>query len=230
MVTPYDWQEGIGHRAQYVESRMSAGVPIAAASIPDGVLVATFRKQASKVYEIYDRLIYSAIGMQSDVENVRVGAIEFCHQEGYQRSEQDVTIQRLVSHISRPLKAAFGDFSTSPIVVRALFAEVADDIENDRYTILEYDGDYFNTKGVCLVAPNEESFLAMRVALEGVDFTKIKQVDALAQLRESVLKGMDPDGSRAAAGEMPELSFEAAIMIRGEGKTRRFQRLGDPLD
>jgi len=62
MITPYDWQEGIGHRASYVDNKLAQGSPVMAISIGEGILLLTYRRQARKIYEIYDRLAYAAIG------------------------------------------------------------------------------------------------------------------------------------------------------------------------
>lgn len=230
MVTPYDWQENIGHRARFVESRLEGGVPVAAASIPEGILLATFRYQSSKIYEIYDRIAFSAIGTQSDMEQVRVAAIEFCHQEGYRRSEDDVTIQRVATHLSRPIKQAFGDPSTSPMVVRSLFVEIGDELEHDKFFAIDYDGDYSVYRDYFFLAGSREAGETMGKAVEGFDFSTAKREDALAQMREAVVKGMDPDGSKAAASEMPELVFEAVLLRRDPKWTRKFQRLAGKTD
>lgn len=230
MLTPYDWQEGIGHRAQYVESRLKAGVPVVAASVADGIVVATFRAQASKIFEIYDRLVYSAIGLQSDVEAIRVAAVEFAHQEGYRRSEDDVTIQRMVTHLSSPLKSAFASFNGAPVVVRSLFAEVGETVEDDRFYVLDYDGDYRICRSMGAVAGTDAAYEAIEKAVAGVDFATAVTTDAVAQLREAVLKGMDPGGELAAGSELPELSFEAVLMRRDKSRERRFSVLaGDDL-
>lgn len=230
MVTPYDWQENIGHRARYVESRLEGGVPVAAASIPEGILVATFRYQSSKVYEIYDRIVYSAIGTQSDIETVRVAAVEFCHQEGYRRSEDDVTIQRVATHLSQPIKQAFGDMRTSPMVVRAMFAEIGEEMEQDKYFAIDFDGDYSVYKGFFFLAGSREAGEAMGKAVDGFDFKSANRDDAMAQLREAVVIGMDPDGSKALGSDLPELVFEAALIRRDLKWTRKFVRLAGEID
>ena len=91
MFTPYDWQEGIGNRASYIEGKLSQGAPVLAVSLDAGILVLTYRRMSRKVYELYDRLVFGAIGQQSDIEALRTAALEFAHSEGYNRSEQDVT-------------------------------------------------------------------------------------------------------------------------------------------
>src|SRR5580700_2953899 len=133
MLTPYDWQEGIGNRAQYIEGKLVSGSPVLAVSLPDGILLYTFRRQARKIYEIYDRLVFAGVGQQSDVEALRMSALEFASREGYNRSDEDVTIQRVATAMSAPLKRAFSDFSTSPLVARSLFGEVGSTLEEDLF-------------------------------------------------------------------------------------------------
>src|SRR5438045_7336419 len=153
--TPYDWQESMGNRASYIEAKLSQGSPAMAVSLKAGILVLTYRRQARKIYEIYDRLIFAAIGQQSDVESLRTAAVEFNHQEGYNRSEQDVTIQRVASALSSPLKKAFADFNTAPVVARVLFAEVNQAVADDLYYALDYDGDYSIYKQTAVLAGSE---------------------------------------------------------------------------
>lgn len=228
MMTPYDWQESMAHRAQFVEGRLASGIPVAAASTPEGILIATYRTHITKLFEIYDRLVYSAIGQQSDIEAIRVAAVDFCHQEGFRRSEEDVTIQRTVTQISAAIKQSFGDFRTVPAVARNLFAEVNESPDQDRFYILDFDGDYAVHQNNAMLAGTPEAVAVMREAIAGVEFSKIKTIDALAQLREAVIKGMDPQGSEAAESRLPELCFEAAIISRDSTKNRRFRFLESP--
>src|SRR3569832_1637489 len=74
--TPYDWQEGIGNRAQYIEGKLAQGLPVLALSLAEGILLFTYRRQARKIYEIYDRLIFAGVGQQSDVEALRIAAVD----------------------------------------------------------------------------------------------------------------------------------------------------------
>lgn len=156
MLTPYDWQEGIGNRADYIESKLSQGMPVLAASIEEGILIYTRRRQVRKIYEVYDRLAFAAIGQQSDVEALRVAAIDFAHQEGFNRSEQDVTLQRVVTALSQPVKRAFADFASAPVIARGLYAEVGAKSETDTYAILNFDGDYRTRANWAFIAGDDQ--------------------------------------------------------------------------
>jgi len=143
MLTPYDFQENLQQRAQYIRNRLRAGSPVIGISYDNGVLLLALKRRGRKVYEIYDRLMFSAIGNQADVENLRLAAIDFSHQEGFVRSPDDVTIQRVVGFALSPaLKKAFGDPLTTPFVARALFAELHDQPERDLFYTLNYDGEF----------------------------------------------------------------------------------------
>lgn len=143
MLTPYDFQENLQQRAQYIRNRLRAGSPVIGISYDNGIMLLSFKRRGRKVFEIYDRLMFSAIGNQADVENLRLAAIDFSHQEGFVRSPDDVTIQRVVGFALSPaLKKAFGDPLTAPFVVRALFAELHDTPERDLFYTLNYDGEF----------------------------------------------------------------------------------------
>jgi proteasome alpha subunit len=229
MYTPYDWQEAIGHRAQFVEAKLALGTPVVAASFEAGILMLTYRRQARKIFEVYDQLIMGAIGQQSDIEAVRLAAIDFSHREGYSHSEEDVTLHRLLGAISIPVKRAFSDFSSSPIVAECLFAEVSETPEQDQYAILEYDGDYRTTKKHAFVAMNPNLADALSKRLEGLK-TKGVGIAKGFQLLDNIWKETLQDtASKSAEFEMePDLNPEMAILERrphGESRYRHFTEI-----
>ncbi len=212
MLTPFDWQEGIGHRAGYVEAKLAHGAPVLAASCREGVAMYTRRKQRDKVYEIYDRLAFSAIGQQSDIEALRVAAVEFAHREGYRGSEEDVTVQRVVAAISGPVKSAFGNFGSSPFVVRCLFAEVGETPTDDRFFVLDFDGDYTERTGSAWVAATHdgEPFLAQVAE---------PFVETVARMKAAWDTMMDGD-AEASEG----LTDEVVLLSRDPSRLARFVR------
>jgi proteasome alpha subunit len=221
MLTPYDWQEGIGNRAQYIEGKLAQGAPVLAVSRPEGILLLSYRRQTRKIYEIYDRLVFSGIGQQSDVDAIRNAALEFASKEGFQRSEDDVTIQRVVTAMSTPLKRAFGDFGSSPLVVRSLFAEVGETPEDDVYYMLDYDGDYALAKGRAAIAGTLEAGDSLDQALS--------EVPADGDL-DATIEALKPIWSRAVDAEGGEdaakgLTLEVALMDRRPDRENRFRLL-----
>jgi proteasome alpha subunit len=220
--TPYDWQEGIGNRAQYIEGKLAQGVPVLAVSLADGILLFTFRRQARKIYEVYDRLAFAGVGQQSDVEALRTAAVDFAHQEGYNRSEQDVTVQRVATAMSAPLKKAFADFGAAPVVARSLFVEVNAVPEDDIYYTLDYDGDYSISRGSAALTGSEVQALAFEGKLEPVKAMTTEK--ALETLREIWQAGMESE-ERPVKELMEGLTAEAVLLERRDVRENRHRIL-----
>lgn len=209
MLSPYDWQENLGHRAQYVEARLAPGLAVAAASCPEGLVLATFGRHGEKISEIYDRIALGALGLQSDIESLRVAAIEFAHQEGFQRAEADVTGMRVVTAVSAPIKRAFADFSFAPFVAKALIAELGETPEEDRAYILDYDGDYMGQTLPAVVSADGSGDSAIVEALR-------KPARTLAETKKRL---------QSALAGPEDAQFECAALRRGVDGDRRFVRL-----
>jgi len=224
MFTPYDWQEGIGNRAQYIEGKLSQGSPVLALSLNEGILVFTYRRQARKIYEIFDRLVFAGVGQQSDVEAIRTAALEFASREGYNRSEEDVTIQRVATAMSAPLKKAFSDFGSSPLIARSLFAEVNATPDADLYYEIDYDGDYSMTRHCAVIAGTPEVQTAAFDRLKALDSsgTALERMDSL---KEIWLAAMNVDGDRANEVLTAGLTPEAVLLERSNARENRFRLL-----
>ncbi len=168
--TPFDFNEAIGHRKDYIEERLREGSPVVGVSFDSGLALLTVRGTQRKVFEIYDRIIFGGIGNQSDIEAVRVGAIDVAHREGFERSPDDVTAQRLVGFaLSPPLKRMFGDQWNAPAVVRAVFGELGRTPEQDSFFILNYDGEFSQAHRFAAVAGVSEAEERMESVLEGLE-------------------------------------------------------------
>ncbi len=153
MYTPFDFSEALGHRKDYIEDRLREGSPVVGIAYDTGLLLFTIRRTQRKVYEIYDRHMFSAIGNQSDIENVRLASINMAHQEGFERSPDDVSLQRMVGFsLSPALKKGYGDQMTVPFVIRALFAELGKSSSADCFFVLNFDGEYRRAADNAVVA------------------------------------------------------------------------------
>jgi proteasome alpha subunit len=141
--SPYEWNESVRQRSEFIEERLREGAPVVGVSYDNGVVFLTIRKTQRKIYEIYDRLIFSAIGNQSDIEVIRTGAIDVAHREGFSRSPDDVSIQRIVGFaVSPSIKKVYADAFAAPVAIRALFAELGRTPEADQYFVIGYDGEF----------------------------------------------------------------------------------------
>ena len=156
MYTPFDFNEAVGHRKDYVEDRLREGSPVVGLGYDGGLLLLTVRRTQRKVYEIYDRHMFSAIGNQSDVESVRLASINMAHQEGSERSPDDVSMQRLVGFsLSPALKKGFGDQLVVPFVLKALFAELGRTPAADIFYVLNYDGEFRRAADAAVIAGSQ---------------------------------------------------------------------------
>ncbi len=166
MYSPFDFNQTIVHRADYVEERLKSGAPVVGVSYDGGILLFTVRRAPRKIFEIYDQMMFAALGNQADVEAVRLAAIDFCHQEGFARSPDDVSVQRLVGFaISPPLKRAFGDPMTTPNVMRAIFAEMGKTPDKDAFFVLNYDGEFTSMQRFAIAAGSDAAHDAMQESL-----------------------------------------------------------------
>jgi len=149
---PYRWLEAISNRREYIRDQLQGGTPVFACSRPEGILLLGAGYGQSKVFEIYDRHGFAAVGHPVDIEKVRQAAIESAHMEGFNRSSQDVTLRRLVSFALSPtLKNSFEQIFSPPIMVEAIFAEVGADPGRDVLVRLHYDGNHhYDTSGIVL--------------------------------------------------------------------------------
>jgi proteasome alpha subunit len=238
MLTPYDFQENLQQRAQYIRNRLRAGSPVIGISYDNGVLLLALKRRGRKVYEVYDRLMFSAIGNQADVENLRLAAIDFAHQEGFVRSPDDVTIQRVVGFALSPaLKKAFGDPLTTPFVARALFAELHDAPERDQFYTLNYDGEFLPYERFAAIGgtqtaeeqamryleaqltrlPTLESALPIALTAWGIAYEAAQQEDVDA---------VSEDAARNRLREMlGEAQVEVGILERQTLRENRFRLL-----
>ncbi len=153
MYSPFDINEAVAHRKEFVEEGLRSGSPVVGMNYEGGLMLLTVRRSQRKVYEIYDRQMFSAIGRQSDIENVRLASIQTAHQEGFERSPDDVSLHRLIGFaLSRELKKAFGDQMYVPVVIRALFAELGRSPDSDTFFTLNYDGEFRQYQGFAVIA------------------------------------------------------------------------------
>ena len=138
---PYRWLEAISNRREYIRDQLKTGTPVFAVSRPEGILLVGVGQGQSKVFEIYDRHAFAALGHPVDIEKLRQTAIEAAHLEGFNRSTRDVTLRRLISFsLSSALKNAFEQVFAPPIIVESIFAELGERLAQDSLVRLHYDG------------------------------------------------------------------------------------------
>jgi proteasome alpha subunit len=172
---PYRWLEAIGNRREYIRDQMKGGTPVFAVSRPEGIVLLGIGQGQSKVFEIYDRHGYAALGHPVDIEKVRQAAIESAHLEGFNRSAKDVTLRRLISFaLSTTLKNSFEQIFSPPLMVESIFAEVGDTPAEDVLVRVHYDGNHrYDSSGVVVASSDsrqeEEAAAWIRRTLKAKD-------------------------------------------------------------
>lgn len=240
--TPYDWNQAVRQRSDYIEERLRDGSPVVALSLPEGVLMVSLHQAQRKLYEIYDRIMFSGIGNQSDIEIVRSSAIDFAHREGFQRSPDDVTLQRLVgAALSPAIKRAFGDPFAAPFIFHGLFAELGDSPAEDTFYSLRYDGEFAMRQEYEVIAgtaaAENEMTRQIHAALPEVDSLPAAlrlTVDAWATGRTRARRPAEGDEDAAEPATEPQAlvrseletgTLEAALLERNTRRENRFRLL-----
>jgi len=147
---PYRWLEAISNRREYIRDQLKGGTPVFGVSRPEGIFLFGIGQGMSKVFEIYDRHAFAALGHPVDIEKVRQSAIEAAHLEGFNRSTQDVTLRRLIGFALSPsLKNSFEQIFSPPLMVEAIFAELGETQAEDILVRVHYDGNHhWETSGI----------------------------------------------------------------------------------
>jgi proteasome alpha subunit len=192
---PYRWLEAVANRREYIRDQLKGATPVFAFSRPEGILLVGVGTGNSKVFEIYDRLALAALGHPVDIEKIRQTVIEAAHMEGFTRSPEDVTLRRLLNFSLGPaLKTNFEQILSAPIMVECVFAEVAQNREQDVLARVSFDGTYhFEDKGVVVVHTNPADEAAARTWLKEklVEETTIAETRTLALAAWRVLATSD---------------------------------------
>ena len=198
---PYRWLEAIGNRREYISEQMKGGTPVFALSRPEGILLLGVGIGHSKVFEIYDRHGFAALGHPVDIEKLRQAAIEAAHVEGFNRSAKDVTLRRLISFaLSTTLKNSFEQIFSPPLIVESIFAELGDTPAHDILVRVHYDGHHhYETSGV-LVAGNDRKKEA-----EAADWLRnqLKDSDSLNQAASLCLTAWQALADEKAVADLP---------------------------
>lgn len=163
---PYRWIEAVAHRREYLEDQLRAGSPVVGLGYDNGVLLLTIGGEQRKLFEVYDRIAFSAIGHPADLEKLRSAAIDMAHIEGFSKSVEDVTLQRLVHFgIAPMMKQGFDEVFRSPYTAKVLMAELAAGKAAALFYSINYDGSFKSTHGYGVLGGTEETEKAMWDAL-----------------------------------------------------------------
>lgn len=140
---PYRWLEAVANRREYIQDQLKGGSPIVLVGYDGGLLLATIGREHQKIFEVYDRIAFSALGHPADVEKLRTLAIDQAHFEGFARATADVSLHRIANFWVAPaVKMAFEQIFNAPFIARMMLAELGDTPSEDRVCKIDYDGSF----------------------------------------------------------------------------------------
>ena len=184
---PYRWVDAINQRRDYIEEQLKRSSPVVAVTVDEGILLVSFFRQTSKIFEVYDRMAMGAIGHPADIELIRMAAINTAHLEGFARSSKDVSIRRLTMFtISPKLKSAFEDVMSSPMIYRGIFVQAGESPKEDCFLVLDFDGQVQPTKSSAVISNTEDVSDRIRKLLPS---TMLSSKEALPLLIHACLSG-----------------------------------------
>ncbi len=181
---PYRWVETVANRREYLEDQLRNGSPAVGIPYDDGALLLTFGRGQRKLFEVYDRVAFAAMGHPADIERLRIATIDIAHVEGFTNSVADVSLRRLVNFGIAPLiKNAFDEIFRAPYIIRLLMAEIGGS-EACRFFTIDCDGTFENLDGSGIIAGTENAAAAMRAYLESSELDK----NGLAEVMDVALR------------------------------------------
>lgn len=178
---PFRWMEAISTRHSYVQAKLKKGQPVLAVPYQGGALMMGFTAQPGKIFELYDRIALGSLGHPADVERLRMTLLDMAHLEGFNRSEKDVTIARLLQFgIAPAMKQNFEEVMRAPYLVRLLFAEI--DFDNrPAFFRLNYDGHSEIFKKGAVISGNDKESEWIQKQIEQTDFASLPLEKALIE-------------------------------------------------
>jgi proteasome alpha subunit len=243
---PYRWVEAIANRREYIEDQLRRGSPIVLLNFSDGLLLLTVSRETRKIFEIYDRIGFAALGHPADIERMRLAAIDLAHIEGFNRAVEDVSLRRLVNFgMSPALKTAFEQVFAAPHIVKILLAELGEDAEHDLIVKLDYDGSLARSEiemkeSFDVLAGTSKAERAMlEYLVENNGNPRRSLDDALRLAAKTWAVGMETasHGEEAHEEKLEPLKilkeqlkighFEAAVLERSRGGVSKFRMLDE---
>ncbi|WP_199042491.1 proteasome subunit alpha [Glycomyces salinus] len=204
-------------RAEYARKNISRGRNVVVLSCADGVLFVAENVSSAlhKLYELYDRIGFAAVGRYNELENLRTAGVRMADLRGYSYDRRDVTASSLAKAYAQTLGAIFSE-QTKPFEVEICVAEVATRPEDDELYRLTFDGSILDEPGHLAMGGQAEHLL--EVLKDGHSY-EAPLADAFAL----ALRALSSDGN----GSQRELTtdvLEVAVLERA-GSGRVFRRI-----
>ncbi|WP_100444312.1 proteasome subunit alpha [Glycomyces xiaoerkulensis] len=204
-------------RAEYARKNISRGRNVVALSCADGVLFVAENVSSAlhKLYELYDRIGFAAVGRYNEFENLRTAGVRMADLRGYSYDRRDVNAASLAKAYAQTLGAIFSE-QTKPFEVEICVAGVGTSPQDDELYRLTFDGSINDEPGYLAMGGQADQLFG--VLEEGHDFDA-PLVDSFAL----ALRALSNDGN----GSQRELTtdvLEVAVLERSR-PGRSFRRI-----
>jgi len=205
-------------RAEFARKNISRGRNVVVVSCADGVLLVAENVSSAlhKVYELYDRIGFAAVGKYNEFENLRTAGVRMADLRGYSYDRRDVNAASLAKAYAQTLGAIFSE-QTKPFEVEICVAGVGAGPQEDELYRLTFDGSI----------NDEPGYLAM-----GGDADQLKEVLAdghdyeapLAEAFALALRALSSSGGNGTTRELTKEVLEVAVLERAR-PGRAFRRI-----
>ncbi|MCC3763029.1 proteasome subunit alpha [Glycomyces sp. TRM65418] len=204
-------------RAEFARKNISRGRNVVVLSCADGVLLVAENVSSAlhKVYELYDRIGFAAVGKYNEFENLRTAGVRMADLRGYSYDRRDVNAASLAKAYAQTLGAIFSE-QTKPFEVEICVAGVGVAPEEDELYRLTFDGSINDEPGYLAMGGDADRL--KEVLAEGHDFASpIADAFALA------LRALSSDGN-GSRRELTTDVLEVAVLERAR-PGRAFRRI-----
>jgi len=233
---PYRWLEAIRNRREYLEDQLAEASPVVGTRYENGVLLLTSTPGPRKLFEVYDRVAFAAVGHPADIEKLRQAVIDIAHLEAFNLSASDVSLQRLVSFGLGPMmKTAFDEIFRAPFIARIIVAELDPGAGLEAFHTIAEDGSFAGHAAAAVVAGNPQSAEAVLSALDADEARPLSEqlpraleAWAAGRLRSESEVDEPPDREAIAACVRQVLEsqrIEAAVLDRSLPTSTKFRLL-----
>lgn len=203
-------------RGDYARKGIEKGKDLIAMEYENGIVLVAENsyETLNKIYEIYDRIAFAAVGSHTEFEPLRYQGLQAAEIKGYTYSREDVNARWLANWYAQQIGLAFRQFESKPLEVELLIAEVGEEenFDNSMYHI-SFDGTLLEKIEFASIGGNIDE---IEEALE-------KRYEDNSPLENAVKISVDIL-SDISESELTADILEIAVLDRTRGR-RKFRRL-----
>jgi proteasome alpha subunit len=146
-------------RADFARKGIGRGRSVVVVRYVDGILLVAESASPSlhKISEIYDRIVFAAVGRYNEFENLRIAGVRLADLRGYSYDRRDVTGRSLANAYAQTLGSIFSSAGEKPYEIEIFVTEIADSPDDDQIYRLTYDGSVADEKGFAVMGGSAET-------------------------------------------------------------------------